>query len=466
MEEQSGAAFSTLVDRHVNKVYSVALRHTGNAHQAQDVTQAVFVLLSLKAQEIGPRVILSGWLYRTAHLTALTWIRSDIRRVNREQEAYRQSELQSQESGTWTQIAPLLDIAIAGLNEADRNALVLRFFDFKSLREVGAALGASEEAAQKRIHRALEKLRVVFQSHGVKSTTEFLAENIPARSMVIAPAALAKDLAAVALRKGALCGPVSALLKGTIKYMAWSNAKTATIVGLALFFVTGATIATFHRFSSPHVLGELSGLPFNELFLGPENPGIEIYSEPRRPEKIAAVTKGDGEINLAGWHYWFHGVKGAGFLYVDSSDPATGANDLTLGNATDGPENCADWRSQKIALGPAGGGRAPLSFSFAYKIPGPAKDGENVEVHLRFLDESGHEVIEEKKVELSSAVNHLNMMRYETVSLKNIRAPKDAWKADIRITVNFPGQPWTSGLARFDDFSLTTPSSFWGRLFR
>src|SRR5436190_8233663 len=137
VEHNSGDAFSALVARHVNKVYSVALRHTGNPHAAEEITQAVFVILVRKARHLSKGVILSGWFYQTARLTALTFIRSEVRRARREQEAYMQTGLNETESEIWPQIAPLLDIAMAGLNEKDRHAIVLRFFDGRNVREVG-----------------------------------------------------------------------------------------------------------------------------------------------------------------------------------------------------------------------------------------------------------------------------------------------------------------------------------------
>src|ERR1700728_1909245 len=116
-ERGSEEAFATLVARHVNKVYSVALRHTRNPHQAEEITQAVFVILARKSSRLGKRVILEGWLYQTARLTALAFIRSEIRRARREQEAYMQTISNESESDVWKQIAPSLDAAIAGLNE-------------------------------------------------------------------------------------------------------------------------------------------------------------------------------------------------------------------------------------------------------------------------------------------------------------------------------------------------------------
>src|SRR5580765_2816894 len=106
VEHGSEEAFAALVARHVNKVYSVALRHTRNPDQAGEITQAVFVILAQKARRLGKRVVLSGWLYQTARLTAVTFIRSEIRRARREQEAHMQSLLNETESDVWSQIAP------------------------------------------------------------------------------------------------------------------------------------------------------------------------------------------------------------------------------------------------------------------------------------------------------------------------------------------------------------------------
>src|SRR3954468_24579459 len=135
VERQSEEAFATLVARHVNKVYSVALRNTGKPHQAEEITQAVFVILAKKSRNLGKRVVLSGWLYQAAQLTSVTLIRSEIRRARRQQEAHMQTLANESETDAWPQIAPLLDAAMAELNEADRQAVVLRYFDQKSMRE-------------------------------------------------------------------------------------------------------------------------------------------------------------------------------------------------------------------------------------------------------------------------------------------------------------------------------------------
>src|SRR5262245_23845323 len=152
VEHGSEEAFAALVSRHVNKVYSVALRHTNNPSQAEEITQAVFVILARKAFHFHERVILSGWLYQTARLTAVTLIRGEIRRAHREQKVSMQTVSNEDESNVWKQIAPLLDAAMARLNENDRHAVVLRFFDGKSFKEIGAALGGSDDTARMRIN--------------------------------------------------------------------------------------------------------------------------------------------------------------------------------------------------------------------------------------------------------------------------------------------------------------------------
>ncbi|MGZ4986986.1 MAG: RNA polymerase sigma factor, partial [Limisphaerales bacterium] len=202
VESASEEAFATLVARHVNKVYSVALRHTGNPHQAEEITQAVFVILARKSSSLGKSVILEGWLYQTARLTALAFIRSEIRRARREQEAYMQTVLNESEPDVWKQIAPLLDPAIASLSETDRQAIVLRFIYGKSMNEIGAVLGGTEGATRTRLHRALEKLRQSFYKRGIVSTTEIIAGAIAANGVQIAPIGLAKTATALALAKG------------------------------------------------------------------------------------------------------------------------------------------------------------------------------------------------------------------------------------------------------------------------
>src|SRR6266481_2315638 len=148
------AAFRELVGRQFGLVYSVALRQlNGDTHLAQDVAQTVFTDLARKARFLSSNVVLSGWLYEAARFAANNLIRNEQRRRVREQEASAMHELSPASNPDWEQLHPVLDSAMGQLSAKDRNAVLLRFFEDKSFRTVGAALGISEDAAQKRVTR-------------------------------------------------------------------------------------------------------------------------------------------------------------------------------------------------------------------------------------------------------------------------------------------------------------------------
>src|SRR5215831_4545252 len=165
-EYSSEEAFRRLVDHNVSFVYSVALRRVGNPSLAEEVTQAVFVILARKARSLTKDTILPGWLYHTTRLTANNALRQEIRRAHREQEAYMQTLCEDHTPEPWVQVAPLLEGAMDQLKSKEREVILLRFFQRKNLREVGAACGASENAAKKRVSRALDKMRKFLSKNG------------------------------------------------------------------------------------------------------------------------------------------------------------------------------------------------------------------------------------------------------------------------------------------------------------
>jgi RNA polymerase sigma factor (sigma-70 family) len=214
---ESEPAFATLAARHVNLVHSAALRFTGNPHHAQEITQAVFLILARKAGSISRKTILSGWLYQTARLTAANFVKAETRRQQREQEAYMQSTLNEPSDMAWQQIAPLLDEAMSGLGETDRNAVVLRFFENKTAQQVGAALRLTEAAAHKRTARALDKLRKFFSKRGVTLSATVIAGAVATNSVQAAPMGLAAMVAATAAKGAGISATLTTLVKGTMK---------------------------------------------------------------------------------------------------------------------------------------------------------------------------------------------------------------------------------------------------------
>ena len=250
-ESNSDEAFAALVTRHVNLVYSVGLRQTGKPHAAEEITQAVFIILAKKAAQLRHDKALSSWLFQATRLTANNFIRSESRRRHREEEAYMQSVLNEAGTELWPRIAPLLDDAVAGLREKDRQAIVMRFYEGRNLREVGLSLGVSEDAAEKRVSRALEKLRKFFTKRGVSSTTAIIAGTISANSVQAAPVALAKSVTVVAIAKGAAAsGSTLTLIKGALKIMAWTKAKIIVGIGILIVAGTGAVIVKNNFFPS------------------------------------------------------------------------------------------------------------------------------------------------------------------------------------------------------------------------
>ena len=164
---RSEEAFAILVSRHVNLVYSVALRHVRDTHLAEEITQTVYIILARKAGSLGPKTVISGWLYRTARYTATRALTLRRRREDREQEAYMRSQLDDVQTDNWRDIEPLLETAMGHLGQSDQNALALRFFEGRSFKEVAAALGATEAATKMRVNRAVEKLRSFFVKRGL-----------------------------------------------------------------------------------------------------------------------------------------------------------------------------------------------------------------------------------------------------------------------------------------------------------
>jgi RNA polymerase sigma factor (sigma-70 family) len=273
---QSERAFETLVSRHIHLVYSVALRQARDAHLAEEITQAVFIILARKAKTLGPRTILSGWLCRTARYACANTLTTQRRRQHREQEAYMQSHLNETESNAWMQIAPLLDAALGQLGEKDHNAVVLRFFEGRNFGDVGAALGASEGAAKKRVTRAVEKLRTFFKKRGVTLSAAAIAGAVSANSVQAAPIGLATSVTVAAVKGTAVTTSTLTLIKTTLKLMAWTKLKTAAVIGVITLAAAGTATLVVHGVETNAVKQAAKTSPFT--FAGYATPEAALKS--------------------------------------------------------------------------------------------------------------------------------------------------------------------------------------------
>ncbi len=197
--KKSEAAFSELVRRHVDLVYSAALRLVSDTHAAKDVSQEVFVALARNAHQLAGHPVLVGWMHQTTRNIAANIIRASTRRAAREQEVATMNELLGSEAEAgWEQISPQLDDALGELTEDDRHALLLRYFQRKSAQEMAEALGISSEAAQKRVNRAAERLRELFAKRGIAVGAGGLAVVLSANAVHAAPAGLAAAISTAA----------------------------------------------------------------------------------------------------------------------------------------------------------------------------------------------------------------------------------------------------------------------------
>jgi RNA polymerase sigma factor (sigma-70 family) len=238
---KSDDVFATIVARHINLVYSAALRQSGDAQQAEEVTQAVFLILARKAASLHRDTILSGWLYQTAQFTAANARRAAIRQHRREQEAQVQFMQDNPPDDSWRRLAPVLEDAMSRLGQKERDAIILRYFENRTVGEVAVALRVNEAAAQKRVNRGTEKLRKILLKRGIPISAAVLSAAIGTNAVQAAPAALASVVAATGAVGG---GSTLALTNTTLKLMAWAKAQTAAWIAAAALGATAtATIA-------------------------------------------------------------------------------------------------------------------------------------------------------------------------------------------------------------------------------
>lgn len=233
--ERSEAAFSSFVREHLNIVYFTALRRTGDAHAAEDVTQAVFTAVARQAEALVAHPNLTGWLYTTTRNLAEKTRRSEHRRKSREQDAFVMQKLSTTSpSASWERVKPYIDHALDQLNSGEREAVLLRYFGNRPYSEIGSLLGSSEDAARMRVDRALVKLHATLTRLGLKSTQSALALALGHQAALAAPAWLGVKVAGAAVTASTLTASTTvaiATAAGTTVLM--TTAKTVTLVAAA-----------------------------------------------------------------------------------------------------------------------------------------------------------------------------------------------------------------------------------------
>ena len=285
--EKSQPSFTELVRRHVDLVYSAALRQVRSPDLAREVSQSVFLDLAREADRLKPDSILTAWLYQVTRRRAIDVIRRESRRQARELLAAEMAAMNNTaDAADWTQIEPLLDEAMDALDETDRAAILLRFFENKSLREVGAALGASDDAAQKRVSRAVERLREFFAKRGVKAAAGGLTAIITTNAVQAAPAALAASIttAATALTAATLATATTTTASGTITLLKMKIIATilvaAVAAGTATHFVrqhqTSLQTVQSQVLAAPALPSTARNAPVSESALPTNAPGNPI----------------------------------------------------------------------------------------------------------------------------------------------------------------------------------------------
>ncbi len=240
----SEPAFRDLVGRYFDLVYSSALRLVGgDAQLAEDVSQTVFLNLARKARGLPRDVMLGGWLHRDACYAARALMRRERRRQKRERQAMEMSAMEDHSASNLAQLAPLLDEAIEELRTEDRIAILLRFFEQRDFRSIGLALGSNEEAARKRVGRAVEKLHGLLKGRGVSLSAAALGTVLAAETITAAPGGLAASIAGSALAGAG----VGAGLPATLLKMAAMTKIQSSLLGAVVLLGAATSLVVQHR---------------------------------------------------------------------------------------------------------------------------------------------------------------------------------------------------------------------------
>ena len=292
----SEPAFAELVQRHLAWVYSAALRQVGQPQLAEEVAQSVFVLLARKAGGLRSGTIVGGWLFRTTRFVASRASRAEFRRMNRHQTVSimtAANALSRDNEANWEQLAPHLEQAVAALSGPDRAAILLRFYEKKPLQEVGKSLGITEDAAKKRVRRAVDKLRTFLARRGVSLGAAAILSILALNTVQAAPAALATGVINAAT-SGTPALPQ--LARETLRAWRWAKIKVGAglvAASVALIFVTMNAGGWLSRHASPSATPRDNSSLADSTMAAPRTvaaPSTSASNNPPTPKKTGAIT--------------------------------------------------------------------------------------------------------------------------------------------------------------------------------
>jgi RNA polymerase sigma factor (sigma-70 family) len=258
----SQSAFAQIVRRHVDLVYATALRHVRDAQLAQDIAQAVFLLLARKARSLRHETVLAAWLLQATRYASLDAVKLRDRRQRHEMEAAQVNSAADRETSADTsaqraELLGMLDTALARLSEGDRRVLVLRFYEKRSFPEIGAVLGVTDESARKRVNRSVEKLRASFARRGSRIATAGAVALISAAlgdCAHAAPLSLA-DRAGAAASVGELPANIAAAVARKMLMIQVRLLVAVVCVGLLMCVLGGVLVHSLMLSRAHHVPG-------------------------------------------------------------------------------------------------------------------------------------------------------------------------------------------------------------------
>lgn len=296
-DQGADEAFAELVRRHVNLVYSAACRQlNGDAHLAADATQLVFTDLARKAASLARHRVLAGWLFTSTRYVTAKLIRGERRRLAREQEAHLMQTISGGDEAAaldWNRIRPVLDDVLGELSAADREVVLLRFFEERDYRAIGARLAIPENTARMRVERALDKLRARLARRGLTSTSAALAAALAGQAVVAAPAGLAATVTGTVLAGGTVAAGGAAVggLAAVISFMTVSKLQVGLTGALA---VAGATGLVLQSDANATLRGEVTAL--HQATSGLDDLQAENRRLARLAGEVAEMRRDDAEF--------------------------------------------------------------------------------------------------------------------------------------------------------------------------